>query len=141
MINEHALTSKLKYFKMTDERSKFERENSSNSIHPECTHKPVRRIESAVQAGRVRVSEHAIERLKQRGGLSRKAKAEIIDWALTACVRGRKVRPRSKSEEIAKIISHESAATYIQYNDMVVVIENGVMVTAIVYDSTYWKVA
>lgn len=142
MLNDQALISAKRYLAITagNDLSNHERNNTHDTMHPDCLNKHIKRITSAAECGRAAVTEHAIERCKERlMGKAKRGPAELTEYIRTMVYRGRKVRPKRLSEEIGKLVKHTAKASYHQWNDGVAVLVNDSVVTVLYYDPSFWR--
>lgn len=127
--------------KLMDRReplTKYESEHAHNDVHPECVNKPIRRITHSSQINNFTLSKHAMERARERGNMSKWASIRVHSWIENGVKSGRFVKPKNPSEVIHKLVTHDSNAQYCQFNGVVLVIANNVIVTVLDYDPSYW---
>ena len=118
--------------------TKYESEHPCNEIHPESINKPVRRITNSSQLNNFKLTSHAIDRARERGGMSKWTSIRVYSWIEHRIKYGRFVKPKNPSEIIHKLVKHNSDAKYCQFNGVVLVIIDNVVVTVLDYDPSYW---
>ena len=135
MIHDNAFDKKMDF---RNPLTKYESEHDAHEIHPECVNKPVRRITHSSQIRNYSTSSHAIDRARERGGLSKWSAIRVHAWIENGIKSGRLVKPKRPSEVIHKLVTHDGPSEYCQFNGVVLVISNNIIVTVLDYDPDYW---
>ena len=88
----------------------------------------------------MKVSLHALSRYRERIETDdASTDDEIVGKILHAFRRSRLVQLRSTKERISKLLKHGTRTSYRQYQDMVLVVADGIIVSVYYYNRDRWE--